>query len=113
MEITLSSVMTQLQQITLELSKGTNATYDAEVRLADAEHAYERELNLSLLNNQVGTVADRTAVAKLQASELRLKADLARAEWNRCKSKMKTLELAQMSAQTAARLLETELKALR
>lgn len=113
MEITLSSVMTQLQQITAELARGSSATYDAEVRLADAEYAYERELQLALINNQVGTVADRTAVAKLQASELRLKADLAKAEWNRCKTKMKTLELAQMSAQTAARLLESELRALR
>jgi hypothetical protein len=36
-------------------------------------------------------VADRQAVAKLQAVEEKLKADLARAEYNRIKTKMKTL----------------------
>jgi hypothetical protein len=36
-------------------------------------------------------VADRQAVAKLQAVEEKLKADLAKAEYNRVRTKLKTL----------------------
>jgi hypothetical protein len=60
-----------------------------------------------------GTVADRTAISRLKASEARLAADLAKAEYNRIKLKLKQLELAQMSTQTIARQIETELKVLR
>jgi hypothetical protein len=108
----LFEVVQELQQIQAEATKGVSALYDAEVRLADAEHAYERQLQLTFINNE-GSVADRTAVSKLEASELRLQADLAKAEYNRVKTKLKHLEMAQMSLQTQARLLETELKTLR
>jgi hypothetical protein len=45
---------------------------------------------LAFINNS-GTVADRQAVAKLQAVDDKLKADLAKAEYNRVKTKLKTL----------------------
>lgn len=107
-----SQVIQELQRIQSEASKGVQALYDAECRLADAENAFERELQLAFMNAQ-GTVADRTAVSRLQAAEMRLKADLAKAEYNRIKLKMKQLELAQMSTQTIARQIETEMKVLR
>lgn len=107
-----SQVIQELQQIQSEAAKGVQALYDAECRLADAENACERELQLAFLNAQ-GTVADRTAVSRLQAADARLKADLAKAEYNRIKLKMKQLELAQMSTQTIARQIETELRVLR
>jgi hypothetical protein len=72
------------------MDKGSNALYDAECKLADADAAYDKAVSLAFLNNQ-GTVADRQAVAKLQSVEEKLKADLARAEFNRVKVKMKTL----------------------
>ena len=108
----LLEVIQELQAIQAESAKGIGYLYDCEVKLADAEHAYERQLQLSFINND-GTIADRTAVSKLEAAELRLQADLAKAEYNRVKTKLKHLELAQMSLQTQARLLETELKTLR
>jgi hypothetical protein len=49
---------------------------------------------------------DRQAVAKLKTEDERLAADLAKAEFNRVKTKMKVLEQAQMSVQTQARLVE-------
>jgi uncharacterized membrane protein YccC len=107
-----SQVIQELQRIQSEASKGVQALYDAECRLADAENAFERELQLAFMNAQ-GTVADRTAVSRLQAAEMRLKADLAKAEYNRIKLKMKQLELAQMSTQTIARQIETEMRVLR
>jgi hypothetical protein len=83
-------IIQELQRLTAEMDRGSNALYDAECKMADAEAAYDKAVSLAFLNNQ-GTVADRQAVAKLQAVEEKLKADLARAEFNRVKVKMKTL----------------------
>jgi hypothetical protein len=106
------TVIADLSHIRAEVQKGISVLYDCECKLADAENAYERELQLAFINAQ-GTVADRTAISRLQASEKRLAADLAKAEWNRVKAKLKALETAQMGIQTSARLMETELKTLR
>lgn len=105
-------VVAELHRIRAEVQKGIAVLYDTECKLADAENAYERELQLAFINAQ-GTVADRTAISRLQASEKRLQADLAKAEHNRVKAKLKALETAQMGIQTSARLMETELKTLR
>jgi len=107
-----SQIVAELYRIQSEAAKGVGALYDAECKLADAENAYERRLQLAFIN-AAGTVADRTAVSRLQAADDRLAADLAKAEYNRVRAKMKQLELAQMSTQTIARQLETELKVLR
>ena len=105
-------VVAELRHIQTEVQRGIAALYDAECKVADSENAYERELQLAFMNAQ-GTVADRQAVSKLQASEKRLLADLSKAEFNRVKAKLKALEMAQMSLQTQSRLMETELKTLR
>jgi hypothetical protein len=83
-------IIQELQRLTAEMDKGSNALYDAECKLADADAAYDKAVSLAFINNQ-GTVADRQAVAKLQSVEAKLQADLARAEFNRVKVKMKTL----------------------
>ena len=83
-------IIQELQRLTAEMDKGSNALYDAECKMADAEAAYDKAVSLAFLNNQ-GTVADRQAVAKLQSVDQKLQADLARAEFNRVKTKMKTL----------------------
>ena len=83
-------IIQELQRLTAEMDKGSNALYDAECKLADAEAAYDKAVSLAFINNQ-GTVADRQAVAKLQSVDAKLQADLARAEFNRVKVKMKTL----------------------
>lgn len=108
----MTEIIRELGLIRAEVQKGISVLYDSECKLADAENAYERELQLAFINAQ-GTVADRTAVSRLQASDARLKADLAKAEMNRVRAKLKALETAQMGIQTSARLMETELKTLR
>jgi hypothetical protein len=107
-----NGIIEELQRIQAEAAKGVQVTYDAECRYADAENAYERAVQLAFIESE-GTVADRTAVSRLKAADARLKADLAKAEWNRCRSKMKQLEMAQMSTQTASRLIEVELRVLK
>jgi hypothetical protein len=88
--ITPGHIVQELQRITQEMDKGANALYDAECKMADAESTYDRAVSLAFINN-AGTVADRQAVAKLQAVEEKLKADLAKAEYNRVRTKLKTL----------------------
>jgi len=83
-------IIQELQRLTAEMDKGSNALYDAECKMADAEAAYDKAVSLAFINNK-GTVADRQAVAKLQSVDQKLQADLARAEFNRVKTKMKTL----------------------
>ena len=83
-------IIQELQRLTAEMDKGSNALYDAECKMADAEAAYDKAVSLAFLNNQ-GTVADRQAVAKLQSVDEKLKVDLARAEFNRVKQKMRML----------------------
>lgn len=112
LENTLMQTIQQLQDIATEASKGVKVLYDTECKLADAENKAERALQLAFIEAQ-GTVADRTAISRLEAADARLEADLAKAEYNRVKTKLKQLELAQMSLQTQARLIETELKTLR
>jgi hypothetical protein len=64
--ITPGHIIEELQRLTKEMEKGANALYDAECKLADADSAYDRAVSLAFINNS-GTVADRQAVAKLQA----------------------------------------------
>ncbi len=109
---TLTEIIQELSHIQAEAAKGVSALYDSECKLADAENRYEKTLQLAFMNAE-GTVADRTSISRLKAADDRLLADLAKAEYNRVRTKLKQLELAQMSLQTQSRLLETELKVLR
>jgi len=111
-EASISTLTTELRLILVEVQKGVNATYDAECRVADRQTELDRAYALCYINTQ-GTVEDRKQIATLKTAEERLAVDLAKAEWNRCKSKMKALEMSQMSLQTQCRLIETELKTLK
>lgn len=102
----------ELNRILTEVQKGVSATYDAECKVADRQAVLDKAYATSYINTQ-GTVEDRKQLATLQTAQERFEVDLAKAEWNRCRSKMKALEMAQMSLQTQSRLIETELKVLR
>lgn len=100
-----NQVIQELQRIQSEAAKGADALFHAEVLLAEKEQAYEKTLQLAFMN-AAGTVADRTAISRLEASQARLEADVAKAEHTRIKTKLKQLELAQMSTQTIAKQVE-------
>jgi hypothetical protein len=53
-------------------------------------------------------VADRQALARLEAADSRLERDLRKAEVNRIKTKLKTLESALMATATMAKIMEME-----
>lgn len=101
-----------LHRIQIEMEKGVKATYDAQVRYADADSEAQRAYALAYLEVQ-GTIEDRKQLARLKSSDALLKAELAKAEWDRCRLKMKQLESQQMSTQTVSRLIEVELRTLK
>jgi hypothetical protein len=102
-------VILELQRLIGESAKAPAAIYDAECKLADCEFEYDRVYNLSLLNSE-GAVAVREAIAKLDAAEARLAADLAKAELNRIRNKTKQLTDAGMLTATMAKQVELTYK---
>lgn len=99
----------QIAELTAENSRGADALYEAEVRLAEAENELDLVEQRAFIKAE-GTVADRTALARLEASEARLQRDLRKAEANRIRVKIKALETAIMAAATQAKLIASELK---
>lgn len=105
--MSISSLIQELQRLISLSEKGNNALYDAEVKLAEAEN------NLDLIEQRAfikasGSVAERTALARLEAADARLSRDLAKAEMNRVRTKIKSIEQAINATQTLARLTELE-----
>jgi hypothetical protein len=99
------SIIRELVDIREQATKGITALYDAELKLAQATIDCETVEAKALLGAE-GNVAERQAVAKLESSAARLHEAIAKAEFNRVKTKLRLLEQAQMSVQTQARLVE-------
>lgn len=97
----------QIAELILENQKGTNALFEAERALAEAEYALDTVEQKAYIKAQ-GTVADRTALARLEAAESRLQRDLRRAELNRIKTKIKGIETALMALGTQVKLMNVE-----
>lgn len=104
-----SEIAAQIAELTAENNKGADALYSAEVELAQKEFDLDTLEQKAFIRSQ-GTVADRTAISRLEAAEARLERDLARAKVNRIKTKIKALESALMAAATQAKLLNSEMK---
>ena len=103
-------IQTQLAELTAENAKGFEALYQAEVRLAEAEHLLDTVEQRAFIKHQ-GTVADRNALARLEAADVRLQRDLRKAEANRIRLKIRSLETAIMASGTQAKLIQSELRA--
>lgn len=103
--VTPDAIIRELVAIRSEATKGVEAQYQAERKLAEATLALDSAEARALIEAQ-GTVVDRQAVAKLQTEDERFAEALAKAEFNRVKTKLRLLEHAQMSVQTQARLVE-------
>ena len=102
-------IQRQLAELTAENSRGYEALYQAEVALAQAEHDLDLVEQKAFIKHQ-GTVADRNAVARLEAAEARLERDLRKAEANRIRMKIKAIESALMASATQAKLIQAELR---
>lgn len=97
----------QIAELIQENQKGTNALFEAERALAEAEYQLDTVEQKAFIKAQ-GTVADRTAIARLEAADARLSRDLRRAELNRIKTKIKGIETALMALGTQVKLMGVE-----
>ena len=85
------------------------ALYEAENELAQKEHDLDVAENKAFIQAQ-GTVADRTALARLESAQTRFERDLARARVNRIKMKLKVLESQIMANATMSKIMQAEMK---
>lgn len=104
-----SEIANQIAELTQENSRGAEALYAAEVELANAEHELDTIEQKAFIRAE-GTVADRTALARLEAAQARLQRDLSKAKVNRIRMKIKSLETAIMALATQAKLVQSEMK---
>ena len=105
--MSIRDIQYQLAALTQENDKGADALYEAEVKLAEAEHELDLVEQKAFIKAQ-GTVADRTALAKLESADARLQRDLRKAEANRIRMKIKSLETNIMAVATQAKLIQAE-----
>jgi hypothetical protein len=99
------NIIENLVDIRNQAEAGIRAQYEAEVKVANLELEADRIEAQALIEAQ-GSVAHKEAIAKIKSADARLEADIARAEYNRIKLKLRHLELAQSSLQTQAKMVE-------
>ena len=104
-----SEIIKEIADLTAENRRGAEALYECEVRLAEAENALDLIEQKAFIRAE-GTVADRTALSRLEAADARLQRDLRKAEANRVRVKIRSLESALMATATQAKLMQAEVR---
>jgi hypothetical protein len=102
-------VIVELQELTAMNRKGVEALYEAEVVLARAESDLDKAEAGAFISG-TGSVAERQAHAKLACSELRFDRDLAKAQVNRIRMKLRTIESEIMAQATMSKIMQAEMK---
>jgi hypothetical protein len=103
----ISEIQRQLAELIQENQRGSTALFEAEKSLAEAEYDLDLAEQKAYIK-AAGTVRDREALARLESAELRLARDLRRAELNRIRQKIKSIETASMVLATQAKLIGQE-----
>jgi len=104
-----SQISAEIARLTQENHRGADALYEAEVQLAHAENELDLIEQKAFIGAE-GTVADRTVLARLEAADARLQRDLRKAEANRVRVKIKSIESALMATATQAKLMQSEIR---
>ena len=103
----------EIQQALAELTrlnkKGVEALFEAEEELAHAENELDTVEARAFLDSE-GSVAERTARAKLISADARLARDLCKASVNRIKTKLKSIESELVAQATLAKIMQAEMK---
>jgi hypothetical protein len=102
-------VIVELQELTAMNRKGVEALYEAEIALARLESDLDKEEAGAFISG-AGSVAERQAQAKLACSEIRFERDVARAQVNRIKVKLRTIESEIMAQATMSKIMQAEMK---
>lgn len=104
-----SQIITELAELTALNRKGVEALFEAEEELAHAEAELDTVEARAFLSAE-GSVAERTAKAKLEAVETRLTRDIARASVNRVRTKLRVIESEIMALATRSKIMQAEMK---
>lgn len=106
----LLEIQQQIAELIAENSRGATALFEAEKALAEAEYQLD-EIEAKAFISAEGSVADRQAIARLKSASTRLQRDLRKAEFNRIKQKIRSIESALMALATQAKLIGVEYRA--
>jgi hypothetical protein len=104
-----SQIVQELAELTAENRKGIEVYAEVMEHLARCENRLDTTEARAFLS-ATGSVAERQAHAKLEASEARLERDLAKAQVDRVRAKLRAIESAIMSQATAAKVMQAEMK---
>jgi hypothetical protein len=104
-----SNIIKELQELTQTNRKGVDALFEAESELAEKENELDKVESKAFLESQ-GTVADRQALARLEAADARFERDLAKAKVNRVRTKLKGIESELIAQATMSKLMQAEMK---
>lgn len=99
------SLIAEMVELRRELSKGVAALHNAQLKMSETALEADKAYSLALINAE-GTVADREAVARLMSIDQRKDADVAKAVYDRVKTKMRVLETNLSSLQSQGKLVE-------
>jgi hypothetical protein len=103
------AIVTGLQELIEMGRKGSETLYKAEARLAECEYELDKVEAAAFIDAE-GSVAERQARAKLEAGPARFERDIARAQVNRVRAKIKTIEAELMAQATIAKMVQAEMK---
>ena len=104
-----SNIINELQELIQINRKGVDALFEAEQELAEKENALDKVESQAFLDAQ-GTVADRQALARLEAADARFERDLSKAKVNRVRTKLRVIESAIMANATMSKIMQAEMK---
>lgn len=102
-----ADVIRELASLRNQAEKGVEVLAEVETKYVMLSLDAEKVEALAFMN-AMGTVADRTAIAKIESLDARQAAELAKVELNRVKTKLKHLTDAQMAVQTSGRMVELQ-----
>lgn len=98
-------IIRELRSINEQAAKGISLLAEAEKKALELELIADTAEAQALLSSS-GNIPERQAIAKLESEEPRLQAEIAKAEVNRIKTKLRHLQDQQSNLQTQARMVE-------
>jgi hypothetical protein len=104
-----SQIVQELAELTAENRKGVEVYADVMEHLARCENTLDTTEARAFISAS-GSVAERQAVAKLESADARLERDLAKAQVDRVRAKLRAIESAIMAQATAAKMVQAEMK---
>jgi exonuclease VII small subunit len=104
-----SEIVKELYELTQENRKGIEFYAEAMDTLARCENQLDKVEAYALINAE-GPVIERQAKAKLASAEARLERDLAKAQVERVRAKLRMIDSSIMAQATAAKMVQAEMK---